>query len=603
MSSDDFMGEVKSEDYLVTTSRGKRSRSIVWNGREPVALDHPARWVLKKSSVGIQAWNIRGDNDPIDFVDHELRDGVHATLANGLVLRVQRLRPVRAAYLPAIVQKGLRRPDQFFIFHGVRYFLVGFQPATDQYKAFVDKKPVFSYYRKELGGYDVTGYREGIRLKFPDGEHKSLVLGTSTFVPEEEFSEITIKWGKNWWRVNRIPTPEALPHEAFELEDNQDKIWFKRIAWATGIAIIGSLIWMQTIKQHFTPPKPEAPPTVALKKPKVLPRPVQAPPKIVAVAPKPKPTPKPPEPKPIPAPPKPQVAKKAEPPKPLPPKKEVAQKKDPTPKKAAERQVVLTPPKTPPKPGPAQGAPAKTKAGPPAAVAQNRPNPSGETAKAQAQLAKSLAFLSPSVNKAAAPNITNDTSGTKYNVGASVVTDSKKPSILSNLAYSGAAQGQIETKSARNVNSSVALSGGSGRGKALNEVQGRVALNALYDTTEGGELGSSLTGGGKGGMTLSGAGQIDESVLQKVLSKYLSKFQYCYEKALLSDASLSGAIVMQWVIHPGGRASDVKVVKSALNNAALHSCLSRELGSINYPSPNGGSVTVKYPFAFSSTSL
>lgn len=102
---------------------------------------------------------------------------------------------------------------------------------------------------------------------------------------------------------------------------------------------------------------------------------------------------------------------------------------------------------------------------------------------------------------------------------------------------------------------------------------------------------------------MNGPGQIPESAIEKIMAKYVSKFQYCYEKALLADGSLAGNILMQWTIGPDGTSSDVKVVRSQLNNSGLHSCIIKELSRIRFPSPSGGAVTIKYPLAFSSATL
>ncbi len=155
----------------------------------------------------------------------------------------------------------------------------------------------------------------------------------------------------------------------------------------------------------------------------------------------------------------------------------------------------------------------------------------------------------------------------------------------------------IATRSSR----AVASNASTGYSRGLDGVQGKVGLGSLYGSAGGGFSENSLAA--SGGLSMSGAGRLSEALILAALSKRLHKFQYCYEKALLGDPQLAGNIMMEWVIHPGGQATSVRVVRSQLNRSALHSCIGSEISTIRFPSPQGGSVTVKYPFNFSSTSL
>ena len=102
---------------------------------------------------------------------------------------------------------------------------------------------------------------------------------------------------------------------------------------------------------------------------------------------------------------------------------------------------------------------------------------------------------------------------------------------------------------------------------------------------------------------MSGDGQVEESEIEKALAKRLQQFQYCYEKALLSNSSLAGTVTAQWTIGTGGSASDVKIVRSQLRNEGLHQCIAKEIRNVKFPAPSGGAVTLTYPFAFSSTTM
>jgi hypothetical protein len=260
-------------------------------------------------------------------------------------------------------------------------------------------------------------------------------------------------------------------------------------------------------------------------------------------------------------------------------------------------------PVTPPKPV-AVAPPVPVKpvavAKPPTPVAPAVPSAAQVKAQQQAALAKSLGFLSPSLNKPQAL-ATNEKTTDKYKTVGSAAGDPSRSntSVLNAMANGAAASdGPVDVKNARNIASGVAF-GGSRKGKGLNQVQGKVSLNALYDP--GSADASAL--GASSGLTMSGPGTIPEGLIEKILAKHLAKFQYCYEKALLTDASLAGTVTMQWTINLGGSSSDVKVVRSKMSNAGLHNCVTAELRKIRFPSPSGGAVVIKYPFSFSSTSI
>ena len=102
---------------------------------------------------------------------------------------------------------------------------------------------------------------------------------------------------------------------------------------------------------------------------------------------------------------------------------------------------------------------------------------------------------------------------------------------------------------------------------------------------------------------MSGPGSLTEDQIEKALSKFLSKFQFCYEKALITDSTLGGNLRLQWVIGSSGSVASAKVVQSELKNESLHSCILGILKTVPFPSPKGGEVIAKKTIAFKSSSL
>jgi hypothetical protein len=88
-----------------------------------------------------------------------------------------------------------------------------------------------------------------------------------------------------------------------------------------------------------------------------------------------------------------------------------------------------------------------------------------------------------------------------------------------------------------------------------------------------------------------------------VLSDHLAKFQYCYEKALLSHPNLVGTITVRWTIDGNGTPSQAQVIKSQMNYGPLDSCIIGELLKLRFPPSIGGNSVIKFPFSFASSSL
>jgi hypothetical protein len=298
------------------------------------------------------------------------------------------------------------------------------------------------------------------------------------------------------------------------------------------------------IEKEIPPPEPVKPPEPPPEKPKV----VEA---------KPKPTPK--------------IAKS----KPAPVKKAVAKlNKLPLPSKV--KKVVVVP-----------------KAAAPAG--SSTPNPAAQAAAAQkASVAKALNFMSAKTGGAdAGPTFTKNKKGSIYGSGTDQTLNAKNPSILNKLGAKSL-DGNITTKGSRMISAASGVSGGLAKG--LNNVQGRVSADSLYN-------GGTLDDAGGGGLDLSGDGSIPQSLIEKILAKHLDKLRYCYEKALLSDAGIGGNVLLQWTIVSSGEARNIRTLRSAISNTQMQGCINREISKIPFPKPSGGEVIVKFPFNFTSSSI
>ena len=612
-----------ASDFLVGITIRGRTKKIFWNPSHPLALDHPARHQLALHENEIVIEEILS-GERISTVEESRPNSPFPANFGERSITVQRIVRPKAAYLSptthaqALAFIGVQ--DLPFIVSGSGTSISDFSELDGTIRPEVGGKAVFklSFSR---GTYTLTPAQNGMILEIRGKPARILSRKVAVAISAMELLHGTIRVNQYWWKI----TPVAPPRPDFlaALEQPEIDAESKRISQIIRTVTIAGIfisfaLWLHPLPKEVNPSfvahevKVEH---IELKKPKIIqvaPKPKPSPTPLPKPTPTPKPTPKPIEPKP----PKKEMKK----PKPIKP-----QPKRPLPKEAA----VKPPPKpsAPPKatkPEPKKPVQVATKAAEIPVVAQKPqvkpvpvppkpvitgPTPEQLKARAQAQLAKSLGFLSgvkSAASKTPAPFVNTATNtDTRYqNIESGAAQAGKKSkSVLSAMANSsGSGDGPISTKNARNVASDTGLAGSygkGGKGKGLNEVQGKVALNNLYDPS--GDMGSAL--GGASGMQMSGQGSINEGLILKLLQKYQERFNYCYEKALLSAPTIAGNLVMQWTIGPSGKATDIKVVRSQLNHPGLHSCMQHELGKIPFPSPQGGPVSIKFPFSFSSSAL
>jgi hypothetical protein len=97
-----------------------------------------------------------------------------------------------------------------------------------------------------------------------------------------------------------------------------------------------------------------------------------------------------------------------------------------------------------------------------------------------------------------------------------------------------------------------------------------------------------------------GEGTLDRGEIQKVVNAHLYQIQGCYERQLAKDPSLSGKVFLDWVIGTSGGVSSVRIGRSTIRSVETVTCIQSAIQSWKFPQPQGGSVTVTYPFAFSS---
>ncbi len=588
----------RRREYLVTTSAGNVERKLVWREGEVLGLDYAGAWSLARIDNKICVFDKSlGDPELIEanaFFADDIANGEKIIVelpssskgSRPLDVTLTPLVPLKAPYMQQFRESYANPnvPRQLMLYHGMRYVLMKYRPVGPKFTAGYGGEPAFSYVQN-LTEFVVTSKRSGLFYKLK-GQRYPIPQGQSVTVKPADFFSMVIIHDVYWWRFRSVQTPESMP--PIETDDSeQDFIEQKRFensAISVVVALASLLLFMLVFRKQLDPPKHET--VVVSLAPKAIPHEDMF-----------KPTPAPTA---VPTPP-PVVAKATPEPKPVPPSK-VAEKP-----KIKEKPVKVAKAKKAPAPAPApivaRAKPLKSKAEPPPMVKADTPPATGVVvakteSPAAAQNAKALEALSFLSSNSKAPSrggVTYSNSSKKdFMVSPTLGGGSKDSKVLDTMS-SAAGDSNIKTKSSRQVASDVKFAG---KGKGLNAVEGKVSSNEIYGRGSVGGL-----SGVASGISVSGPGNLSEAEIEKALQKYLSKFQFCYEKSLISDSSLGGNLRLQWTIETSGHVSGGKVIQSQMNNPSLHACILGVLKTVPFPSPKGGSVIAKKTFNFKSSAL
>jgi len=93
-------------------------------------------------------------------------------------------------------------------------------------------------------------------------------------------------------------------------------------------------------------------------------------------------------------------------------------------------------------------------------------------------------------------------------------------------------------------------------------------------------------------------GSLSRGEVLAVINRAIGRIQRCYERALTTNPSLAGQVTFAWTIQPSGSVSGVSQTSSTLSNPAVSTCISGVIRGLRFPQPQGGPVTVAFPFMF-----
>ena len=94
-------------------------------------------------------------------------------------------------------------------------------------------------------------------------------------------------------------------------------------------------------------------------------------------------------------------------------------------------------------------------------------------------------------------------------------------------------------------------------------------------------------------------GSLDSRLIYKVVYQHRGELKACYERGLSRDRSLSGEIVMRWMVNPDGTVSYVSVASSAMNDQSVEGCITNSISRWRFPVVQTDvSTMITYPFVF-----
>jgi len=94
------------------------------------------------------------------------------------------------------------------------------------------------------------------------------------------------------------------------------------------------------------------------------------------------------------------------------------------------------------------------------------------------------------------------------------------------------------------------------------------------------------------------SGRIAPEAVQRVVRQAVGRLRRCYQQGLQSNPTLSGRVVVRFVIDRSGAVTSAADAGSTLGDAAVVACVARAFKTLAFPTAGEGDVTVVYPIAF-----
>jgi hypothetical protein len=94
-------------------------------------------------------------------------------------------------------------------------------------------------------------------------------------------------------------------------------------------------------------------------------------------------------------------------------------------------------------------------------------------------------------------------------------------------------------------------------------------------------------------------GRLPPEVIQHLVRSNFGAFRACYENGMRAVPNLQGRVAVQFVIDRAGAVNEAHAVCTSLPDPKVVRCIVNAFGTLSFPAPEGGLVTVVYPIQFS----
>ncbi len=92
---------------------------------------------------------------------------------------------------------------------------------------------------------------------------------------------------------------------------------------------------------------------------------------------------------------------------------------------------------------------------------------------------------------------------------------------------------------------------------------------------------------------------IPPEVIQRIVRQSFGRLRLCYENGRRKDPTLTGRVVVRFVIDPNGDVAQAnKTTGTTLPDPDVVRCVVRSFDTLSFPQPSAGSVDVVYPIDF-----
>ena len=95
------------------------------------------------------------------------------------------------------------------------------------------------------------------------------------------------------------------------------------------------------------------------------------------------------------------------------------------------------------------------------------------------------------------------------------------------------------------------------------------------------------------------SGRVPPEVIQRIVRQNFGRMRGCYEEGLRQNPHAAGRLTVQFTIEQNGSVSRVSTAGADEVGAGVAACVVRAMQQLSFPAPDGGTVTVSYPFVFS----